>query len=193
MLSWKNKDVLYQYPDEEIGDEIGIVLATFDKEYSWLFDTSRESTYLKRINEIGDSEGFEILHSFQDNFQYISAARSDLYETDDYNVEVQKQLSKNEGRGELVAQFLYHYGKTLKVNENLFHELEKDPFLISQVTAWEREISNGVSVNPKPVGKRFEIRYSFSNDKFGSTDEFSSKNVGFGLSYSLPVIVAVLS
>ncbi len=94
----KTKDVLYQYPDEEIGDEIGIVLATFDKEYSWLFDTSRESTYLKRINEIGDSEGFEILALFQDNFQYISAARSDLYETDDYNVEVQKQLSKNEGR-----------------------------------------------------------------------------------------------
>lgn len=41
----------------------------------------------------------------------------------------------------------------------------------------------------------YEIKYSFNTDASptGVTQEFTAKNVGFGLSYALPIIVAILS
>ncbi len=189
----KTKDALYQYADKDEGDEIAFVLSGSQGEHSWIFETSRESTYLRRVNDLIDSEGYEDLPLFSPNFQYISASRNSEYTTNDYEVEVLRQISLKEGKGELVAQYLVKYGKSLKVIESLRHNDEPDEFLLSQTTAWEREISKGVNVNPNTVGENYEIRYSFDTEKYGTTDKFSAKNVGFGLSYSLPVIVSVLA
>lgn len=190
----KTRDALYQYPDKE--EKIAIKIAISDisgKNFSWTFDTSEESTFLNRINPIEESGGFEDLALFKNNFQFISAARSALYETDDYEVKIQKQLSIKEGKAELTAQFLYHFSKLLKVLPELQHDKESDPYLGSQSSAWEREISNGVNVYPDNYGDGYGIRYSFFNETLGETDKYNSKNVGFGLSYALPIIVAILS
>jgi len=187
----KTRDALYQYPEQEV---IEIRLMDFEERtYRWSFDASNESTYLPRINPSSDDDGYELLSLFTSNFQYVSAGRSADYETDNYAVEVLKQLSKTEGKGELTAQYLYQYGKELRVDERILHPDEDDPYLHAQTTAWEREISTGVNVYVEPVGDSFEIRFGFQNKVLGETDRFSSKNVGFGLSYALPIIVAILS
>lgn len=188
----KTKDALYQQAEKKEGDEIAFVLRTSKGEFSWIFDTSKESSFLKRINNLTDSDGYEQLSLFTSSFQYLSAARSSNYETDDYAVEIQKQLSIAQGKGELTAQFLFSYGKSLKVNANLHHTSENDPFLLSQTTAWEREISKGVNIKPTSIGSGYGITYSFISE-FGETEDFNSENVGFGLSYALPIIVAILS
>ncbi|NLR79670.1 DUF3696 domain-containing protein [Chitinophaga eiseniae] len=189
----KTKDALYLYVDKVRGDEISIILGDNDQEYSWAFDTSKDSSFLTRLNDINDSDGYNTLSLFTNDFQYISAARSADYENDDYEVQIQRQLSIKKGKGELTAQYLYTFGKVTKVNDNLLHPSEPDTYLLSQTTAWEREISKGVNIKPKDVGGGYEIKYSFINSNFGETEEFSSENVGFGLSYSLPIIVAILS
>lgn len=195
----KSNDAIYRFPNEEFENLICVVLADEKSEYSWIFEIPRfqNKAYLTRKNGITDSLGHENLSLFNNNFQYLSAFRGVDYITDDYSVEFQKQISINEGKGELVAQFLFEYGKKLKVLESLKHPLENDDFLLSQVSAWEREISNNINVVAVPLGDGYDIKYSFetetSEEMLGSVDELSKKNVGFGLSYVLPIIVAILS
>lgn len=195
----KSDDAIYKFPNEDFENKIGIVLGDERLEYSWIFEipSNQNKAYLKRVNDPTDSDGYEDLSLFNYNFQYLSAFRGIEYITDDYAVEFQKQISVNEGKGELVAQFLFEYGKRFKVIETLKHPSEKDDFLLSQVSAWEKEISNNVNVVAVPFGDSYDIKYSFdtinSDEKFGPVDELSKKNVGFGLSYVLPIIVAILS
>lgn len=190
-------DVIYRFPNEEFENKIGIVLSDEEQiEYSWIFEDvgNKNSTYLKRVNDLSDSEGYDNLSLFGNDFQYLSAYRNIEYLTDDYEVEVKKQISVNEGKGELVAHFLSEYGNKIKVLFGLKHLSETDDFLLSQVSAWEREISANVNVIPVKSGDSHDIKYSYNvaND-LGPIDELSKKNVGFGLSYVLPVIVAILS
>lgn len=192
----KMSDAFYKFPNEAFNEILAIVLGSDGQEYSWAFGPSGNgnATYLKRLNDIEDSGGYEELSLFNTNFQYLSALRNTDYLVDDYEVDVRKQISVSEGKGELVAQFLSVYGKKLKVLPELGHELGEDEFLLSQVSAWEKEISNNVSVHPVKFGDSFDIRYSFeTQNKLGPVDELSKKNVGFGLSYVLPILVAILS
>jgi predicted ATPase len=195
----KSNDAIYRFPNKEFENKIGVVLSDSELEYSWIFEIPKiqNKAYLKRINDLADSEGYEKLSLFNHKFQYLSAFRGLEYITDDYAVEFQKQISVNEGRGELVAHFLSEYGKKIKVIDKLKHHFEKDDFLLSQVSAWEREISKNVNVFAVPYGDSYDIKYSFDNtstdENLGPVDDLSKKNVGFGLSYVLPVIVAILA
>jgi predicted ATPase len=75
----------------------------------------------------------------------------------------------------------------------LCSNLSKATDLFSQVVAWEREISSGVNIVVKDNGiLGYELKYQYSTTG-GKTDEFNASNVGFGLSYVMPVIVAILS
>ncbi|MBF2707309.1 AAA family ATPase [Flavobacterium soyangense] len=190
----KTKDAIYLLPNEEYENEIHFVLKNEKQEYPFSFDAKEQNDYLARTGDISDSDGYENLNLFQNSFQYISALRNTDYRNRDYEVKELNQISYELGKGELVAQFLFEYGKRLKVLPELMHEDEEDPFLLAQVSAWEREISTGVNINVKENGGIYDIKYSFNTkSEYGETDEFSKDNVGFGLSYALPIIVAVLS
>lgn len=192
----RSKDAIYKYPNEDFENQIGFVLVDENLDYSWVFEdqNSENATFLKRKNEIDDSEGYEQLSLFNENFQYLSAYRNNDYLVDDYAVEFDRQISIFEGKGELLAQFLNQYGKKQQIIASLKHEKESDDFLLSQVTSWEREISKNVNVKPIQHGDGFDIRYSFdTQNKLGPTDDILKKNVGFGLSYALPIITAILS
>lgn len=190
----KPQDVFYQFADkDDFYEKIRVMLSDSEgKNYSWMFDVEKDATFLNRISSLNESEGFEKLPLFSTNFQYVSAARnSESTFPDDYAVSEEKQLSQKEGKGELTAQFLYQWGKKIQVHFDLKHESESDSSLLNQVSAWEREISKGVNVVPQLEGNNYIVKYKF--DAEIPTDEYSSKNVGFGLSYSLPVITAILS
>jgi predicted ATPase len=189
----KVKDAIYQFNEGENKDKIAFNINSESNEYKWQFDASKEHDFLDLVNDTSDFKNYEALALFTNDFQYLSAGRSADYKSDDYEVLTQKQISIEEGKGELLGQFLYEYGKKVKVNQACFHESEKDSFLLKQTTAWEREISKGVNIIPEKMGDSYVVKYTFDGPNFGPTDSFSSINVGFGLSYSLPIIVAILS
>jgi predicted ATPase len=189
----KVKDAIYQFNEGVFKDEIHFQINAQEQQYSWVFDASKELDFLDIIHQKSFFNNYKQLSLFTSDFQFLSASRSSDYKSDDYEVLTQKQISINEGRGELLGHFLYEYGKKVKVNNACLHISESDSFLLNQTTAWEREISTGVNVIPKKLGDSYEIRYSFEVPNFGPTDAYSSNNVGFGLSYSLPIIVAILS
>lgn len=192
------EDALYQYaPGEEI-IEFGLSTTLYSEPLVWKFNAKNtKATFLDATLSV--TLPLEDVSLFNPNFQYLSAARlspQESYAKDDYAVERQRQLSLEKGQGELTAHFLNFYGKKEKINSpNLMHPANADDaYLLAQTTAWEREISQNVNVvvNELPTGK-LEIRYTFNVPGVGPTKEFRAENVGFGLSYSLPIIVAVLS
>lgn len=57
-----------------------------------------------------------------------------------------------------------------------------------------KEISPNVNIVVSPSDKSYSLKYSYNKPgDITSTEEFNAENVGFGLSYALPIIVALLS
>lgn len=134
---------------------------------------------------------------FTTDFQYISAARlgpQEQYPKDDKIVDVHKQISVIEGMAEYFVHFLDKFR-----NEDVIDELcivtENHSFkdLYTQVSLWEKYIFDGANAEVQDIGKLgYLLKYSFiSSTK--KTRSFDAKNVGFGLTYTLPMIVAILS
>lgn len=133
---------------------------------------------------------------FGNEFQYLSAERlppQESYPRKTYDVEKKKQISIEKGRGELVAHFLEYY-KDYQVLEGLKHHSLSYSDLLAQTSAWEREISQNVNIRVETTGTGYELKYSFdTTSEQGKTEEFRPENVGFGLSYALPIIVSILA
>ncbi|MFX8090430.1 hypothetical protein ABTK75_19130, partial [Acinetobacter baumannii] len=89
----------------------------------------------------------------------------------------------------LVAHFLEFYGqhRDFSVSEKLLlHPNTSSQKLIDQVIAWEQEISPRLSIRTQKVADKITFNYGYksSGDNI-PLDNLSSKNIGFGISYSL--------
>ena len=188
----KAKDALYQYAEDE---HITFVLQNESGEFSWIFDSKISgSTFLDLSSDIDNMAGFEDIALFSNDFQYVSAARlvSKMGSSDDYAVKYLKQISLEKGQCELTLHFL-HENQSNDINLALKHTDTEHLDLLTQTAKWESEISKGVNIHLYEIGNSYEVKFSFDMQNGDRTDEFSSDNVGFGLSYVLPVIVAILS
>jgi len=133
---------------------------------------------------------------FDNNFQYISAFRNGPVKDYDRNtsaVEIFNQISGKEGRCEWLAHYL-DFHKNLKVNEHLIHHEESSPELMYQVQFWMQSISPDINIHLELNGANYKLKYSFGRGEHNTTtDKFEAMNVGFGISYVLPIVVATLS
>jgi predicted ATPase len=127
-------------------------------------------------------------------FQYIVAERigpRDIYEASNVTVVDKKQLGLS---GEYAAYYINMFGFENIVSEALRHPQAISNKLIAQVNAWMQEISPGVSLNTKYVPEVnkviLDFQYELTTQK---TNHFRPKNVGFGISYVLPVVLALLT
>jgi predicted ATPase len=196
------KDALFQGAEDDV---ISFTLNFEQENIEWSFTASKlEATFLdllpiEKIKNISFEEFLRLRRCslFNDTFQYLSAARfgpQPSYPKDDYAVERQRQLSIEKGQGELVAHFLYHFGQEKIKFSNMLNPATNEETLLYQTSAWEREICQGINVKINPDASAFKINYSFSKEIQQSMDvEFKAENVGFGVSYALSVIVALLS
>lgn len=179
----------------EIENSGGEVLAfAFDAEHG-LADS-----FLKRIScPFPDDRQLNSFPLFNNDFQYIGASRwggRSMFPKDTYAVEQQHQLSLQEGQGELTAHFLNKYGVD-DVHDYCDGQSE-DKSLLAQTIFWERKVSPGVTLSSQPTDTNsatFIINYGFEPTDTGDkpVSGLRAENIGFGISYALPVIVALLS
>lgn len=133
---------------------------------------------------------------FGSNFQYISAFRlgpQKGYERDTNIVQYQRQISKVNGQCEYVVHFLSYYGKRIRCIPELMLEGTTDDTLEGQVQSWMQHVSPRVRINVESVGSDFKLNYKFSREGQTMTEEMAAVNVGYGVTYVLPVLVAILS
>lgn len=133
---------------------------------------------------------------FSDSFQYIAAER--LGPKLEYS---KTSTGKHKGRlgsgaTELAASYLFRClseNKKVPIAALKFPGL-KSEFVYDHTNAWLSFIAyEGTSVSPtEKTQDKIELRYSFSKGKYSGKD-FLPVNVGFGFSYILPIILAVIS
>jgi len=183
----KGYDALYQFAT----DDMIRFAFQWDKnkraEYS--FECVAENNVLKRMKETATEEHID---SCIHNLQYLSADR--------LGPSIMYDMSQNfvkdgilGAHGQYASHFLSANGNRIKVDSKRLHPAVSSPFLANQVNAWLGEISPGIKINVTevPGADKILLNYEFELQK-GRTQAFKPTNVGFGISYALSVIVALL-
>ena len=189
-------DVYFQYGVEKTID-ISLLLDSLVLEWSFDCDVLRSgdanvliSSSLKQYA----AADLVLCPVFTRQFHYLNAERLGPKNIYPRNVEAVENERSVGTFGEYAVHFLEYYGDTFEVESPLLqHPKAKSEKLIHQADAWLGEISPGVSLKPEKVSnEESRIAYQFGT-ALGRTNRFKPKNVGFGLSYVLPVVVTLLS
>ncbi|MEW6712020.1 MAG: DUF3696 domain-containing protein, partial [Candidatus Riflebacteria bacterium] len=130
---------------------------------------------------------------FSRNFQYLAADRispKPAYEASDYFI---KDLNSLGNHGEYTAHFVAEYGLEHISIKALRHQAAASDSLLENLEKWMAEISPGIRIRAKlhQEMNSVSLGYAFENGN-EVTAEFKPQNVGFGLTFVLPVLVAIL-
>lgn len=181
-------DALFQYAEtSEIEFQVDDV--------TWCFNAASQSDVLETIRaDNNNSEHIQPLPIFGNHFQYIAADR--IAQTEMHEV---SHSSISRGFLGIKGEYTVHFLEALQagvikleVSPVLRHLSAIDfPDLITQTNAWLGEITPNTRVSTKQVTNE-QVQLGFSFGEF-QTNPFKPKNVGFGLSYTLSVVVALLA
>ncbi|MFQ3291577.1 AAA family ATPase [Reinekea sp.] len=189
------RDVLYS--NSEL-DEIEINVEWEESRFEGIFEYRERSDLLPKKSIVFgdqlDSKNVYLESLFTESFQYLSADRispKSSYEVSDFAVNQRRSLGKS---GEYTAHFLAEHGDILIEVTSLVHPESKSKSLIDNVNAWMSNISPGARVVAKliPEINQASLHYQFEEDN-GLTPQIRPQNTGFGLTYVLPVLTAILS
>jgi predicted ATPase len=173
--------------------------------YRFEFDypSSPYETFLPRSKSKNPTVREQLKHYglFNDNFQYLSAYRfgpMDFYGRDSLVVQTKKQLSKDQGKGEYTIHFLDLFkDKNIPVPQLAYPGSKSLPdtdlTLITQTELWLQEISPHIRIKIEPVGSDFRLSYRYGRPEALQKSAANAVNTGFGVSYVLPLFVAILS
>lgn len=199
----KGKDAFYQYSQD---DEIVFDIEFKDHvDHKFKFNYSREADFFSAKDETNIDSRFFSQSIFNKNFQYLNANRLEpkvLHEKSYSSVISDKDLGIN---GQYAVHYLNQYGSDDVAFDNLIHHKSEistiegvervNKTLLSQVNNWLGEISPGVKLGTLEIGESDNIMLDFryAQPNRGFTNNFRPTNVGFGISYALPVITSLLA
>jgi len=173
----------YQAPDEESFPMSEDDMRAYFEEQATILEDKRREEF--------ESLYYEPL--FRSDFQYLKAMHSDPQET--YKEGIIDEDNPLGLKGEKTIHYLNHHANRKQITfDNLHHPNAKSRGLVHEVDAWLGEISPNVRLKTTKIpGSELIIAgYEFGTQN-DYTDAFKPKNVGFGISYVLPVITAILS
>ena len=193
------EDALYQSAEDDL---IEFTLNFTNNEYrKWSFivdDKKLSDTFLKikESDKIESDSDLKTISLFNNNFQYISAFRNgpvQNYEKDTSGVELFHQISVKEGRCELIAHYLDFFRYEPVTDKSLKKNSDEDSELIIQVANWLKDICPEIGIHVEAFESSYKINYNFSRGSQKTpTKKFKAINIGFGISYVLPIVVATL-
>jgi predicted ATPase len=188
------KDALYE---DARDDTIGFNLYCTDDIFGkWLFKYDSDADVLQLMTS-SDADVLPKMfdnHLFHDDFQYLQAERLGprvSSEKSDFYVRQHRQIGT---RGEYSADFLSSFGRKIKSLNGVRHPKAISSDLIDQTEAWLHEITPNTRLKhiQHPGTDLVSLQYAFEME-WGMSSYYRSTNVGFGLAYTLPVLLAILS
>jgi len=191
-------DVLYKLSESPL---IGISVCYDHKELSFSFNAENalSDTFVPLVEgcESFSQDEFKKYSLFNTHFQYLSAERwggRSEYPSDTYAVNVERQLSIKCGRGEMLGNFLFE-NKRLDTYDYWEGSGKMLP-LLEQVSVWGNRISANLTIDVQQKEDKNGFSVLFGTRGTNGTkniEGLKANNVGYGVSYSLPIIVALLS
>ncbi|GAB0058712.1 hypothetical protein SIID45300_03067 [Candidatus Magnetaquicoccaceae bacterium FCR-1] len=184
------RSVLYEYADR---DEIAIGLRSQQNELwsEFLFKYNQYADFLEL--DSASRQQFSLDQClFKDRFQYIQADRLGpraMFPVSHHAVREHLSLGAH---GEYASYFLDLFGSQPVLLSHIRHEEARSDQLLHQVAAWLGEISPGVDLHLLTHENMDVVNLEYS---FAATEgrRFRTTSVGFGITYSMPIIVAILS
>lgn len=131
-----------------------------------------------------------------DNFVYLSAEHLGPQRKYDYSKWNTNGINKFGNRGEYVVPFLSMFGDKIVVPDELciFDTENRTNKLLDQASVWMGKISPGVRLNTELLAGDQEARLKISYNKDWMVSSSNTPvNVGFGIPYVLPIIIALLT
>lgn len=129
-----------------------------------------------------------------DRFLYLSAYRIEPRVL--YHIADEKELQKRNfsNNGELAIHYLNVFGSKNIENDCVIYNSMEDRSLNEQVRCWLSLIAPGIlpQVSVNQGLRNAELKYAFREGS-ERTNAYKSVNVGFGITYVLPVIIALLT
>lgn len=197
------KDALYQYTKQDS--------LSFDLTFSDQINKLLECDYvieadIFNLKNTDFSIGFFEQSLFNSNFQYLNANRTEPKSI--HNRSYSSVVSNNNVgiHGEYTSHYIEVHGTDEIIFENLLHNSSisidtttQKPLinktLINQINLWMGEISPGINIRTTsiPNSDFVLLEYTYKQPGLGSTNRFKPSNVGFGISYVLPIVTALLS
>lgn len=173
-------------------DDIGFEILWETYQAKWHFCyalNQKEADVLNNGDSSVDSQVYQ-LSLFNERFHYLQAERigpRSYNEMSDHQV---RRLGQIGTRGEYTGHFLFVNGLKPIPIANFEYPQAKSMNLIDQVEAWMREVSPGtrIKIKSNPEMDLLSLQYFY-----GDGNPYRATNVGFGISYTLPIIVAVLA
>jgi len=157
---------------------------------TWVFNYDSQSDVMQ-ISSLSNADA-EIYNSslFTDKFHYLKAERiapRNYFRMSDFQVKQHQQIGS---QGEFTPHFLSINEFTKIPHIQLLHESLQSDNLGNQVEAWLGEISPGtrIDIELHSAMDLVNLQYSYEDN-----NSYRSTNVGFGITYTLPIIVAILS
>lgn len=188
--------------DRMSGDPARFVAKAWDEGNEEVFDAlapvDEDSKYEDEADVLSGAGADAAIDSVQslfgDSFQYLCAERigpRTSFATSDFLVRERRQLGT---RGEYTAHFLATFGQERMAPGPLLRTDAASTDLIAQVEAWLDFITPGtrIQVTSHRAMDAVQVGYQFVVGR-DVTDVYRPTNVGFGLTYTLPILVAVLS
>jgi len=197
------QDALYGYAEEaEIGFDLRDEDGPAPRSWTFLYDKDADVLATKEAGDAVSTPRIRVMPGspdatslFGDSFQYLCAERvgpRTSFPTSDFQVRERRQLGV---RGELTAHFLSTFGKKQRVAQGPLRRTDAPSAdLLAQVEAWLDFISPGtrIQLTAHRAMDAVQLGYQFVSGR-DVTDVYRPTNVGFGLTYTLPILVAVLS
>lgn len=179
------KDVAYWYRKED-----DIQISVLEDEVMWSCTWNKEAVNLALSQEKQGYNGkFSLMGS---GFEYISAERLGPRRYYDNLGNEEYQNFQIGARGEAAIALLNDIGSDFRIYKNMRHFSESSERLDLQINAWMSEISPGIKISAIPYFdvNLMGLRYSISSSM--GEESTNAVNMGFGVSYVLPIIVALL-
>jgi len=182
------QDILFEKAEK---DEIGICVWTEDTEEQYLFGYQPETDVLPLIN-MDKNANKDLYATWANRLHYLSAYRIEpqfLYRIENENDVSERYFAKN---GEFAIQYLKLYGGDDVINHKVLVGNKKT--IADQVKAWMDVISPGISpvITINMSSRTAELKYEYIEGR-EKTNSYKSVNVGFGITYVLPVVIALVS
>ncbi len=180
--------------DSEI-ETISFLLKWQEKDDGALFEFSYDhDSDLLPIKCCINRSDFEMLSLFSEQFRYLSADRlgpKSHHQLSEFHI---RDLNALGNHGEYTVHYIAVNGQNKLAIPALKHLHANANTLLANIEAWMSDISPGLKIRAvaQPQFNSATLSYSFVQGN-ETTSEFKPQNVGFGLSYVLPVVVSILS
>lgn len=166
-----------------------------EKKGVWYFSYDQLKTEADILNNLDsqssiDAGIYKSKSVFNKRFHYLQAERlgpRTSYDMSDYQA---RRLGQLGSRGEYTAHFLSINQDKDVLQSKLRHPMAKSNTLSSQVEGWMREVSPGTRIK---INSNSDIGLMSLQYFYGDSNPYRTTNVGFGISYTLPIIVAILA